>query len=399
MITLTKQELKEYLDSNNNSLTFAHLALSVMDENPDEALSLCENHLQNHPDYGFGYFVKGYLLYKKEDYTGALENLEMATLLNPSIIKAWELKQAIYSQLGDEGGLKITNAFISVWQETQTVEEEFSFGETDLLEEIEDLSEEAEKLELEDQLISEDELLGDLENAIEPETQPEIAQPELEAEPELPENPEEEVSEPLEKSETPETLETTENEAIENLDFTSSQADEQLEELLEEIPDSETIPESSVVEEEEKQQEEFPEEEAEPGEESEHTGESEPIKDKVEEEILSEFQEDILAEEKIVDMETEQSSQVQDQVEQEISESLGDFEVNTATESDLGIAKSESESGETKVVTSTLGEIYIAQGKFREALEVFQTLLQENPENRRYKRKVKELQELLQQNQ
>jgi tetratricopeptide (TPR) repeat protein len=402
MITLTKQELEVYFQKNMNSPVFAHLALLELDEDPDHALAICDAHIQNHPEYGFGYFVKGYILYKKEDYTSALENLELATLLNPSLVKAWELKQAIYSQLGEDQGLKLTNMFISVWQDTQEIKEEISFGDTELLEEVEDMTSEVSELDLEDELISEDELLGELEETVNMEeeigdleaesteietgTEPKIETPEI-IQPEIPieeENRIETGDNAVDEMEKVEELESLENQdAIEDLDFTNPETEDELDELLDKLPEVPAETETAESGEVDSKQSE-PQDEQD-------------MKEKIEEEIKSEFEGNLLQEEKMVDMETNTSEVNKNQVKKEISESLGDFEINTADEADLGIARSDME-GNTKVVTSTLGEIYIAQGKFKEALEVFRTLLEENPENRRYKRKVKELQELLQQN-
>jgi len=54
--------------------------------------------------------------------------------------------------------------------------------------------------------------------------------------------------------------------------------------------------------------------------------------------------------------------------------------------------KKQSKSGEEdNLVTPTLGEIYIAQGQFGKALDVYNKLLEKNPDNKEYKKKIKEL--------
>ena len=48
-----------------------------------------------------------------------------------------------------------------------------------------------------------------------------------------------------------------------------------------------------------------------------------------------------------------------------------------------------------KIVSSTLGEIYLSQGKFNEALEIFQELINKEPDNEKLKRKLKDIEALI----
>lgn len=370
MNLLGKKELSEFLNRNVQSIVFAHLAIEESKENIDHALELCNTHLQNNPDYGFGYFVKGYLLYKKEEYEQALNELEMATILNPSIIKAWELKQAIYSQLGQEEKMKLANAFVAVWQGETSIEQEILIEEDQLLQEVE-ASENIESLDLEDTLISDEELLGEMESSL-PEDEEEVTKAEQEFADQMDESQSENLSESEEKL-------VEDKEEIKDIDFSDDTSSENISSLMENL------------------EEEYEEE----------GGNEEPniVGTLLETDSSLDNKEEFIMDSDLEKMEKKENSvttENQDKVdktivEKEITESLGDFEINTADEADLGFVTSENVQGETKVVTSTLGEIYIAQGKFKEALEVFKTLLEENPENRRYKRKVKELEELIKQ--
>ncbi len=47
------------------------------------------------------------------------------------------------------------------------------------------------------------------------------------------------------------------------------------------------------------------------------------------------------------------------------------------------------------ILSPTLGEIYIAQGRFDEAIEVFNQLLDKDPQNTRFKRKIEDLQKII----
>jgi tetratricopeptide (TPR) repeat protein len=47
------------------------------------------------------------------------------------------------------------------------------------------------------------------------------------------------------------------------------------------------------------------------------------------------------------------------------------------------------------ILSPTLGEIYIAQGRFEEAINVFKQLMEKDPENSRFKRKISDLQNII----
>ncbi|MGH1363822.1 MAG: tetratricopeptide repeat protein [Calditrichia bacterium] len=51
--------------------------------------------------------------------------------------------------------------------------------------------------------------------------------------------------------------------------------------------------------------------------------------------------------------------------------------------------------GRPPILSPTLGEIYIAQGRFEEAIEVFQQLLEKDPGNQRFQKKINDIQAML----
>lgn len=51
--------------------------------------------------------------------------------------------------------------------------------------------------------------------------------------------------------------------------------------------------------------------------------------------------------------------------------------------------------GRPPILSPTLGEIYISQGRYEEAVEVFQQLLEKDPENRKYQKKVQDIGKLI----
>lgn len=51
--------------------------------------------------------------------------------------------------------------------------------------------------------------------------------------------------------------------------------------------------------------------------------------------------------------------------------------------------------GKPPILSPTLGEIYIAQGRFEEAIEVFEQLLEKDPENHRFQKKIQDIRQML----
>lgn len=64
---------------------------------------------------------------------------------------------------------------------------------------------------------------------------------------------------------------------------------------------------------------------------------------------------------------------------------------------DLDLSQSEEMESRKKppILSPTLGEIYIAQGRFEEAIGVFKALLKKEPQNTRYKRKLEDVKKIL----
>jgi tetratricopeptide (TPR) repeat protein len=68
------------------------------------------------------------------------------------------------------------------------------------------------------------------------------------------------------------------------------------------------------------------------------------------------------------------------------------------TDLDLGSEmdrSAQTKTGKPPILSPTLGEIYIAQGRFDEAINVFQELLAKDPQNSRYQRKIDDLEMII----
>ncbi|GAB4174313.1 MAG: hypothetical protein Kow00108_09260 [Calditrichia bacterium] len=422
MPLLTIHDFENCLKKNPSSKCFSYFAALLIEHDVDRAIEICKTHLPNHPEYAMGYFVLGSAYFEKTEYSMALENLEMAVLLNPTLVKAWELLLAIYSQEGNQEKIDHVKAFLHYWQSDNTsVKSENQVNAEPLIEETEASTDTLEEVGIDDEQM-EQELLGELDFAVEEEMIEELVddatdQPVIDEDQILSDDDlisPDELDNILEDNILPE--ESNDSMMEETADSTT----------VEQTEDTFKVPEAGALEEEGEEikdltfndvnlkDESVIDSEPEQDKKEEESIHSEPDfeedVDTVEKEIMEELNEDLslsdaseiteselISEDKIVAVEAGKSEELnQQQVEQEIAESLGDFEVNTADESDVSVFTQSDNTGETVVVTSTLGEIYIAQGKFKEALQVFETLLEENPDNRRYKRKVKELQDLMQ---
>ncbi|MFQ5583918.1 MAG: hypothetical protein ACE5GL_05740, partial [Calditrichia bacterium] len=77
---------------------------------------------------------------------------------------------------------------------------------------------------------------------------------------------------------------------------------------------------------------------------------------------------------------------------------------NEATENDIqgGEKKGDEEAmkkaahlGRPPILSPTIGEIYIAQGRFEEAIEVFKQLMKKDPENKKYQKKIDDITAIL----
>ncbi|GAB4331463.1 MAG: hypothetical protein Kow0037_08100 [Calditrichia bacterium] len=86
--------------------------------------------------------------------------------------------------------------------------------------------------------------------------------------------------------------------------------------------------------------------------------------------------------------------------ESELKAETGEDKIELAPEEEESPAnKEENEAkpqfGRPPIVSPTLGEIYIAQGRFEEAIDIFRQLLKGDPENLRYQRKIKDLEDII----
>jgi len=428
--------LKSFLEKNPGSVTFAHLAAKCIDEgNYQKAIEICRKGLEKYPQYAFGYFVLGNAHYHVKNYTDAKRELEKALAYDPNNPKAWEILSAINEilNLGEDAKESNIQAYLIdffkadaspeflpivetpafEWKTETTGLEELNVGESKVpTEEIEQ-----QKIgEMLGEVVTKDQEEYDFEKALD-----EVFQnKELET---IQTPPSEALgSEDLTELEAP-VKETEQDEIISAKEFTS-----EIESFFSNYVEKERSTDTKVEQSQEMvepvppplEEIELPEIEAP---ESEGIIEQSQAPDKKLTDELLDFKSFISDIIKDQDEEISKESITKEVSPAEVSEKAGqllkeeDFnlpevpaapetpekkvvEVNKIEDLSFKEKKIPTQKATTKVtkppiLSPTLGEIYIAQGRFEEAIEVFRQLLQKDPQNARFRRKIEDLQKIL----
>ncbi|RMG68272.1 MAG: tetratricopeptide repeat protein [Calditrichaeota bacterium] len=445
------EALEKHLQENPNSVVFALLAKHYLDQGDvDRALSLCEEGVRKHSRYDFGHYVMALCLFEKKDFARAREHLELALALNEKNPAGWKLLGEINSQLNQpQQAQDATARYFALDMfnpDAAQRMEKASLLELSLFEESESTEPESQsEMVTGEELFPEEQFETLFEKADTGSTQMETPSEE-EVEDVLRETlgdlstldagePSEQRGETLDMGEQGSAAEASETEK----DFSSA-----IDYFFSEIEEEEAQQEAGGAEaeaESESPQATNPEESPETGAESEETlleadeelleaaapeeaesGETEPLQ----EDLLAGGEEELLdfssvVENIISDRKEELSGQDEDESAGATSvtiihEEEGEGEAPTSAEAepsqspegpageegeDFSLAEEEAgeapesaQIGKPPIVSPTLGEIYIAQGRFEEAIEVFQKLLEKEPDNPKYKKKIQFIQEL-----
>jgi tetratricopeptide (TPR) repeat protein len=372
--------LEKHFSEYPGSIIFAFLAFRNLEQgNTEKALAICENGVKRHPEYPFGHFVLGLCHYHLKDYAKAKTHLEIATAFDDKNPQAWKLLGEINEHLdlpiqADECNLKyyLLDSFnpdaLEKYQKGEIIDfdvfkkqDEYDFTPpekpaaeqkaketeaaeektetTPLIEEVKEVREVTEIREVEEDeekqspiLIKKDEFMEKMTRDISFDDEDELS---------------ETFSEDTEAAQPPQMQEATSEESKEQ----STEPD---------LSDSESQGSLELD---------------------------------LDEEIRRGF-EDTGAEvsEELLDF----RSVVKDIISENDDESP---EVSRppspkATEKEEGVNEEEIEVGKLgrpPILTPTIGEIYIAQGRFKEAIDVFEQLLEKEPDNHRFQKKIKDI--------
>lgn len=430
----TLENLEKFYTSHPDSIVFAHLASHILAEGDyQRAIQMCRDGLSKHPEYAFGHFVLGSAHYAMKDFNDAKREIEISLAYLPENPKAWKLLSDIHERLNlevlaKESYLKfyLTDPFNEKAAEKIFREEylDLTLPKHEITPDQapEKPTEESEQTERElseeemDQLIetavssSEDEEdSGDTLDQVFDETVAGAAPPHREKE-SVDEKQDFEAPEGEEKQGPAGPL-----------------ADDEISDTMNSyLPDSEEgegdDKDEGVQDEEEEREPEKTQQE------KEQTAETKRDETPAEREFPEEF-----VEEEPIDFTAVVadliSDRKKDQGDEEIgtedSQSPAENERDTANEHPSGTIPSTcrpegerdekemetgregrqkfdesrieeqpehtAQFGKPPILSPTLGEIYIAQGRFSEAIDVFKKLLEKDPENSRYRRKIGDL--------
>ncbi len=390
--TLDISTLEQWVGEDGQSLAFALLALRYLEQgNGEKALQIVQKGLEVFPNYPFGHFVAGMCYYNKKDLTEAKNHLDIAVTYDPINPRAWQLLTEINQKLelnlladdcrlrlrGIDGFSPAITEQSSEGEPSVATPQEAEPAIPDLLEEIPDL-ESAESQPTEEELNLE-ELFDDSANEEETVDVDEIfkeAVGDLEGE---------------ESEETPDTDSGVTQEEITDSDKSeptpATEGDEfsnAMDSFFSNLEEQETAEEAIA----ENQTPEKPKENTEPS--SEETGEDLFDFSQAVEEFLSEREEEIQE-----SAETAQPPKAEDKGTSEESFLSDESEFIIDLDESESSASEDTEVSKPPILSPTLGEIYISQGRFQEAIHVFEQLLQQDPDNPHFKRKIREIQNLI----
>jgi len=419
---LELSKLEQFYAEHPDSTIFSHLALRYMEQgNIEKAVSICEEGIAKHAQYPFGHFILGICYYHKKDYPRAKNHLEIATGYDENNPRAWKVLAEINKEvelpiLAEECNLKyflldpFSREAVEAFHREELTDLEFFWEggkpekEEDTVIDLESKKTERKKDEdkefqnvFDEQITksSEGENLESLDDIFEETTPP----PEKTVSP----KPEEESEKMDGKSER--TREKIENETDVKSGLTET--DEKKEKIVEEqIKEGET--QKTERKEDTKSSEDFEKIEAT----SKPEGEAEEdLLDfrSVVEDIISEQKKEYEIEDKAKEKEEILEQKDVRKVEEKLPKS-GDKVTETPLTEELSDKMPEAEKtprkttketekmegkpahfGKPPILSSTIGEIYIAQGRFEEAIEVFQKLLEKEPDNQKYQRKIRDI--------
>lgn len=391
--------LERFYSEHPQSLIFAFVAARYLEQgNITRALEIAEAGLQKFPDYAFGHFVLGECQYELKDFPRAKSHLEISVSLDEKNPRAWKLlgeinerlelpiqaeecyqKFFLLDQFNKEAVEKYQKEEVFELEPFQREEEmppqEASFSEQlseqseeeldSFFEEVESESEEAERISQEvDEVFKE--TLGEL---------------------------------PLGEDELPEELPAEGGPQETEASVSSEGFADEFIRVEEQVPESEEprFEDTETGEEETgKAEEPAPESEEQPPTNEEET----------EEEFLdfTSVVEDIISDRESEVEEPEEKAEPGGRTTMTIIRDEGEEEQPSPSQEPASrLPGEETEAGEEKsthfgrppILSPTLGEIYIAQGRFEEAIDVFQKLLEKDPDNPRFKRKIKDIEAII----
>jgi tetratricopeptide (TPR) repeat protein len=437
---ISTDSIKSIFEKYPDSVTFAHLAAKLIEEGDyQKAVEICQSGLQKHSHYAFGHFVLGNAYYHIKNYTDAKRELEKALAYDPNNPKAWEILSAINEilNLGEDAKESNIQAYLIDFFKAEASPNFLPTADTPAFEwksetaELENLSADTtdistdemdqEKIgEMLGEVVTPDQEGYDFEKALTEVFQgKEVETTSTAPIDEVPSDVLTELEPPAEGSDQDSVISAQEfTSEIESF-FSSYEEKEKLPEVRVEQPPAVEKAGPPALEEFE-----LPEEAASKTEEESATP-GEPLgasEKKLADELLDfkSFITDIIKDQdEVASKESVGSDIPQPQISTKAEEFLKEEDFNlpepvaeppapaspiakvdniedlTPKEKRPVSRKATLKVSKPPILSPTLGEIYIAQGRFEEAIEVFKQLLQKDPQNARFRRKIEDLQKIL----
>ncbi len=414
---LSVENLEQVYQENPNSLIFAYLASRYVEQGEyTRAVELCEKGLEVFPEYAFGHYIYGLAHYYLKNFTRAKSELEIALAYDPMSPQAWKILADIHEKL-NLAALTQENYLYYYLVDPFSSEAAEKFYSLDVAQMLggmgEILTEESESEAVMEESVSEknpfEDLFGSEDRGNDELDLDEVLREtlsDLKSKPQEEEGKEKEVSEPVTEEPfssdepSPEEAELTREmdelfrEFEEGVKEETPPGAEEKKETVEEVlsPEEETEFPEDFVEEGEEEPIDFSAVVADLISEGEETEDKK--KDKEEKleppqnsgggEVVTEEELFTVPEEKEPEKPSEEEKVETAEKEEEPASATPEVQKEKTTHI-----------GKPPLLSPTLGEIYIAQGRFEEAIEVFRQLLEKEPDNSRYKRKIEDLQQII----
>ena len=389
--SLEISNLEKLHSENPESSIFAFLAFRNLEQgNMQKALLICQEGIRNHPEYPFGHFVLGLCHYHLKDYSKAKTHLEISTAYDNKNPQAWKLLGEINEQLNlpilaEECNLKyyLADSFNTDAMEKYQKGEIIDFdvfkkaGEKDYSSPEKQMDEE-EKLEAQAKF----EKLFD-----------------KQLEEEKSESTFSEKEEDLLDKEAEDSYTLKDEEELRSA--FKNKADDVIEEKPQRQPEEhfgdDKIRDDSAEKDEEKLKDAFKNKDTDDIKEEpqrqpeEHLGDEDKSRDdfaeKDEAEDLLDYRsviKDIISENEEGTLESTDIERSEERVVEKKESQDSNFEQTLEEDGEEIVGKS-------GILSPTIGEIYISQGRFDDAMDVFKRLLEKEPDNPKFRKKINDI--------
>lgn len=368
--------LEKHYSENPDSVVFAFLAFRNLEQgNPEKALTICEKGVRNHPEYPFGHFVLGLCHYHLKNFSKAKAHLEIATAFDDKNPQAWKLLGEINEQLdlpilADECNLKyyLIDSFnsdaLEKYQKGEIIDFDVFQRESGYDLTPPNLTVESEQKV--NEILEEKLETPSLDKNLEEDKEPTVSI----------------KKDSFMEKVTQDIAKTGEEERAEAFSI-DSEEEEIRQQQAESVEDSHK--DAGGLEAEEFEKNEFSEE-------------------KLEGEARGGFEDTVIeGSEELLDYRSIVKNIISEKEEESGDISKEEPPAETPTHRDEIVSETdlaEEEEGVGKlgrppILTPTIGEIYIAQGRFDEAVEVFEQLLEKDPGNPKYQKKIKDIKAII----